>query len=262
MVRKCFSVLLILMYTQLFVAAQSSKNRKDSTVVIIFNENKTERSKSKKTGENTIIKISPLGFITGTFPVYLERRINDFFTVQVGAGVTGKNYLRGIIQQENEEVNFKYPWGDNRQITDDAERLYSFDYRKPTMGYMFSVQPRLYFDSEAPDGSFIAVSYDYYKYNFSIPGLVNNANNGAVHTGASKSENETLNDIMVHFGYQTIYDKLTLEYTSGIGLRTASGSKYVAYYNYANNSIGNEGFATYNQTAFNFSITLKVGYHF
>jgi hypothetical protein len=262
MLRKYFFALFLFVCTQLSVQAQSSKNRKDSTVVIIFNENKTERSKSKKTGEDNVVKISPLGFITGTYPIYFERRINDFLTVQVGAGVTGKNYLRGAIQKQNDGLSFKYPWGENSQITDDAERLYNFDYRKPTLGYMFSIQPRLYFDSEAPDGSFLAVSYDYYNYNFSIPGLEYNSSNGGSHTGSSKSENEKLNDIMVHFGYQTIYDKLTLEYTSGIGLRNVSGSKYAAYVDYANNRISNEGLATYKQTTFNFSITLKVGYHF
>lgn len=261
---KLLSVLTILFLMASPVWAQSGKNRKDSTVVVIFNENKTdsEKKKSRKTGEDNVIKLAPFGFISGTFPVYFERRINDFFSVQVGVGLTSKNYLRSAIQKEGNISKITYPWGDNSSKTDAAERLFSFDYRKPSIGYMFSIQPRLYFESEAPDGSFLGVSYDYYNYKYSIPGLVANVNADPSHKGASKSEYENISDLMVHWGYQSVYDKLTLEYTTGIGLRTAKGSKYVANYDYGSNKITDEGFATYSQTGFNFSIGLKVGYHF
>jgi len=245
--------------------AQSPKNRKDSTVVVIFNENKDANgnSKSKKTGESNIVKIAPLGFISGTFPLYFERRINNFLTVQVGGGLTSRNYVRGIIQKESSISEIaEYPWGENSQFNDAAEPFFGFKKRKPAMGYMFSIQPRLYFESDAPDGSFLAISYDYYHYATTIAGLKVNSNNEVVHTGENKSEYENLSDIMVHFGYQYIYDRLTLEYTTGIGLRNSKGSKYAANFDYNTNSVNNEGFASYQQTAFNFSIGLKVGYHF
>lgn len=263
--KKILFVVSILFLMHTIASAQNNKNRKDSTVVVIFNENKTasEKKKSRKSGEDNVIKIAPLGFISGSFPVYFERRINDFFTVQVGVGLTSKNYLRSAIQKEGNINNINYPWGDNSSKTDASERLFSFDYRKPAIGYMFSIQPRLYFESEAPDGSFLSASYDYYSYKYSIPRLEVNANGDPKNSGATKkSEYENISDLMVHWGYQSVYDKLTLEYTTGIGLRTAKGSKYIGNFDYSTNKITDEGIATYSQTGFNFSIGLKVGYHF
>jgi hypothetical protein len=223
-------------------------------------ETASEKGKKKK-GQDNILKIAPLGFVTGAFPIYYERRINKFFSLQVGGGLTGKNYLRDIIQKAAKVTDIAYPWGKNSDFTDAAEELFSFEYRKPGMGYMFSVQPRLYFESEAPDGAYVAFSYDYYHYNFSIPGLVVE-NNKAIHNGSPKSEYENLNDIMVHFGYQAIFDHLTFEPSGGFGLRSAKGSKYVALYDESANQVTNEAFANYSQRIFSFSIGLKVGYHF
>lgn len=245
------------------VKAQSKKDRKDSTVVIFFNENKSERTKKKKSGEANIVKIAPLGLISGTYPLLYERVVTDFFTVQVGGGLTGKNFWRNAIQKTDNEgkLNIVYPWDDNTTLYDEAEPLFSFTNRKSTMGYMFSIQPRLYFESEAPDGSFLGISYDYYHYAFSIPGLVSNSNNELVHKGSTKSEYENISDIMIHFGYQNVYDRLTMEYTTAIGLRNVKGVKYAAAYDYNTNQLV-EGNATYKQNIFNFGIGIKVGYHF
>jgi hypothetical protein len=256
--RYFFSVTLIaLSLTQ--VKAQVSKTIRDSTVVVIFNGSGSSGSKhkAKKTGEDNVVKIAPLGFITGIFPVFYERKINDFFSVQLGAGLTGRNYLRGAINKASTDgnsnsINLVYPANVN---TDATEALYSYNYRTAGMGYMFSIQPRLYFDNDALDGTFMAISYDYYHYTSSIPGFTSDG----VYSGPTENEHENISDFMVHFGEQTVYDRLTLEYTTGIGLRNVSGIKYVAD-DSTNPPI--DGFATYKQTVFNFSVGLKVGYHF
>ena len=264
MIKKYFFVFVLFTISQYQLIAQKTKNRKDSTVVVIFNENKNAgwQSNHKKTGEENIVKIAPLGFISGTYPILFERVITDFFTIQVGAGVTGKNYFRGGIQKSNKGLNITYPWDDNGNYNDAADPLFEFKNRKASIGYMFTIQPRLYFDSEAPDGSFIGVSYDYYDYKLSIPGLVPGSAGNFSHKGSSKTESEKINDIMVHFGYQTIYDRLTIEYTTSIGLRNVKGTKYVASYDYNSSSINYEGYASYKQNIFNFGVGIKVGYHF
>jgi hypothetical protein len=261
--RKFFSVAL-LAFTLTQAKAQVSKNLRDSTVVVIFNGSGTTSNspKKKKTGEDNIVKIAPLGFITGTFPVFYERKINDFFSVQLGAGFTGLNYLRNAINKDNvlSDIPITYPWGDDPSKSDAVEGLYSYNYRKAGMGYMFSIQPRLYFESDALDGSFMAISFDHYHYTSSIPGVSVDGNGDVVYTGSPQNEFENINDLMVHFGDQAVYDRLTLEYTTGIGLRNVSGSKYVA--NFDGSNITDQGFGTYKQTVFNFSIGLRVGYHF
>jgi hypothetical protein len=256
------SALFTLSLTQL--KAQSSKNLKDSTVVVIFNDgsNGSHHPKAKKTDEDNIVKIAPLGFVSGMFPAFFEKKINDFFSVQLGAGLTGNDYFRNAINSGNTTLNITYPW-DVNQNPDVVEPVFSRTERKSGIGYMFSIQPRVYFDDEALEGSFMAISYDYYHYTSSIPGVTSADSEGnPVYGGATKNEFENFNDLMVNFGYQTIYDHLTMEYSTGLGIRNVSGSKYAASIDYNTNTVNNEGFGTYKQTIFNFSFGLKVGYHF
>ena len=263
--------LLLFIFTCLFVntKAQSSKERHDSTVVIIFNNNSSQTASArKKTKDDNIIKIAPLGFINGSFPILYERVITDFFTVQVGAGLTNKNYIRAVFEKASADggagagSSVSYPWGSSNAYQDVSEPLFNFTYRTSTIGYMFTIQPRLYFESNSPEDQFMGISYDYYHYGFSIPGIVADGAGAYAQTGSPKSEHENISDIMVHFGTQTVYDNITVEYTTGIGLRNVSGTKYVADYNYTTNTVDYEGTATYKQTLFNYEIGIKIGYHF
>lgn len=244
-----------------FVYAQKKKTARDSTTVIIFNEGSSSGyQKKKKAGEDNIIKISPFGFISGVYPLSFERRINDFLGIQVSGGLTFRNYMRSAVQKSGNDLKYEYPWGENASVSNEVDIPFNFDHRKASAGYMFSIEPRLYLESEALEGGYISASFGYSKYNFSIPGLVND-NGSVAYKGVTKKEYENINDFMVCYGNQVIYDKLTLEYSTGIGLRSVKGVAYVAGINYDSNQLM-EGFATYKQSVINFNIGLKVGYHF
>jgi hypothetical protein len=239
--------------------AQSKKDIKDSTSVIIFNSSSSTTSKPKKgsSSESTIIKIAPLGVLSGTFPVLVEQRITDFLSVQAAAGVTHRNYVRTLIRkEESPEVTYS---GNGSNLNDVSERINSFEFRTPKLGFMASIQPRIYYASEGLDGGFIGLSFDYYRYNFQIPAITGSTNDYK-QNGSMKSEHEILKDYMVHFGYQSLSNRISIEYSTAIGLRSASGNKYIAGYN--NSGILEEGEGTYKQTGLNFNIGFKVGYHF
>ena len=245
--------------------AQNSGNKKDTTIVIELEHSKYDNKykKKKSVGEVNTIKIAPLGFVSGTFPLYFERVVSDFFTVQAGVGLTSRNYIRNAIQQVDQISNIVYPWGyDN--YTDLADQQYDFLNRTARIGYMLSIQPRIYFDSDAPDGGFMGVAYDYSHYSTSIPGMVKDNNGNYFHRGSLKKEHENLTDLMVYFGYQDVHDRVSVEYLSGIGIRNAKGTKYA----FGTDNTGSlpdptkEGFATYKQTTFNFNIGIRIGYHF
>lgn len=241
------------------VYGQTKKQAKDSSVVIIFSESKssTTSKKHKGSAETNIVKIAPLGFISGAFPLLYERRITDFMTVQVGGGLTNKNYIRAGIKEANEEVEYsESPFEDS--YYDEAEALYHFKYRKPEMGYMYTVEPRIYFESEAPEGSYLGIAYNFAKYKFAIPALVASPE-GYEHKGAPVKENENITDLMIHFGWQNMYDRISLEYSTALGLRKVSGSKYIAY---NNGTTFVDGLAKYTENRLNFGIGIKVGYHF
>lgn len=248
------------------VSAQKKKDARDSTVTIIFSENSTtSANKKKRTGEDNIIKILPFGFASGIFPLLYERRINDWFTMEVGGGFTNRNYIRGVLIQAGDEDGTstvkEYPWSDNPTYAnnyDEAEPLYKFDHRKPEMGYMFRVEPKIYVESDAPDGGFIAFQFNKIRYNFSIPKFVDKGGSFQ-HAGDAVKEYEDINDFMVFWGSQYIYDRITLEYTTGIGIRKVNGEKYTA--TSAGSSVI-DGMAPYKKTHFNFGIGISLGFHF
>ncbi len=265
---KPFLVVVLFMITGAVTYAQNDREGKQrDTSIIIFSESPRQGKSAKKhiAGDNNIIKIAPLGFIKGSVPIYYERRIADFFSIQAGVGVTTRNYIRGLTHNAlgtNDENNdhLDYIWkdgytGDN--YTDEDE-LFDFTYRTAKPGYMISLQPRIYFTSDAPDGGFLAVSFDSYKYNFESQTLTGD---GTSNRGKNTiKEYEKLNDIMVLFGAQWLYDRITVEYTTGIGLRNIKGEKYATAYD--NNGKYIDGLATYKKSTLNFELSIKVGFHF
>jgi hypothetical protein len=250
-----------------FAFAQSSS--KDTVIRIELDHSKYDKHKKKSSTEKNIIKFSPLGFLTGAFPIYYERVVNDFFTVQTGLGFTSRNYMRSIIQQasENNNITFNYPWDPSSSFYDETEESYYFRLRRPTTGIMFNIQPRLYFESDAPDGAYLGVSCDFLRYNFKTTGMREYPQNSGIFTqvgGPEKKEHEYIQDIMATFGYQDVYDHLSVDYSIGMGIRNVNGIKYYYSDGYDNSSnlITYEGFADYKQTTFNFNLGIKVGYHF
>lgn len=245
--------------------AQSRRTAKDSSTVIIFNQYSTASTRlqnKRRSSENNIIKIAPLGFITGTFPLAYERKLTDFMGIQIGGGLTYKNYVRGLVKKEGEsdEVRMEYPWGSG-SFSDIGGSLFNYNARKAKMGYMFTFQPRFYYNSDALDGYFMGLSLDHYRYNFESQGVVATSGGGYERKGGMKSEHENITDYMVHLGQQIVNDRLTLEYSTGIGIRKVKGVKYAAAYNYAGTEIM-EGYATYSESILNLGISFKLGYHF
>jgi hypothetical protein len=125
--------------------------------------------------------------LTGSYTLSFERRIYNFVTVQASAGLTGKNILRTAIVQADNNLKVEYPW--NEQVGFDiADAALTFENRRAKMEYMFAIQPRLYVQSEAPEGSFLGVSYKYFKYKFAIPDMVANGNGIFEHNGNEQNE--------------------------------------------------------------------------
>lgn len=248
----------------LSLKAQTKTSKDSSTTVIVFN-NGNNGQPVKRIGESSIIKIAPVSFLTGRFPLVFEKRITDLFSIQIAAGLTHNNYVRNNVQEEtslggSDMGSYKIESSTlPSNITDEADELFLFDNRKASLGYMVSLQPRVYFENEGMEGTFMGLSLDLYKYNFEIPALVKNGNSFS-HSGSQKKEGENIRDLMVSFGNQHFYDRLTLEYFGGLGIRAVKGTKYAAGADTSNNLI--EGEIKYSQNILNFSCGIKVGYRF
>ena len=226
------------------------------------------KKKTKHSAELNIIKISPLSFISGFVPVYYERELNSFLSIQVGAGITTRNYVKGWFNNIGDEEDFNQgetTWSAPGN-EGNSNQLDPYDYatRKPDIGYCFSIQPRIYFESEGMDGSFIGISYDYYHYANSQKKIVPGPGNGGgapVFSGNTFKEYEKFSDISAYFGTQTLYDRIALEYSFGIGLRNIKAQQYA----YTNDFVTGDyidGVMNTKKTKLAFNLAIKVGYHF
>ena len=266
-----FLFILLALTTCLNLSAQKKKNQyRDSSTVIIFSQStkptKVTDKLHKKAGEDNIIKIAPLGFISGTFPVYYERAFTDYFSLQGGIGLTNRNYYRELSYKSSDAIDFNNSTSVSSSY-DLADNLYHFDHRTANMGFMFALQPRFYFDSDGLDGSFFGVGYQNSRYNFVHQGITDatgTSNGSSVFGGPGQSEHETLSDIFAVFGYQTLHERISFESTFEAGIRKVNGSKYVAYATDNGNGTFkvSDGFQDYSQTKFYLNVGIKVGYHF
>ncbi len=240
--------------------AQTKTSSTDtSKTVIIFNSGSPSAKKTYSAG-NQIVKIDPLGFIFGKIPVSYERRLSDLFSVQLSAGLTSKNYLRSFWQNEEAEFNDDYSSNNPNMpagYTDQTDPLYNYDHRKADLGYTVSIQPRVYLNEEALEGSFFGLGLSMSRYNFSTPGLVPTTS-GLEFTGPTKKEYEKIKDITVYFGWQRLYDRISLEYSTGLGIRKTDGVKYIA----GSNGAGfYESLSKYSKkSGVNFELSFKLGF--
>jgi hypothetical protein len=199
----------------------------------------------------------------GMIPVSYERALSDLFSVQVTVGATSRNYLREFANnlESKKPRQTIYYWNDGS--TDDyydENSYYEFDNRKASAGYTFSIQPRIYFNSEGLDGSFLGLSYDMTQFNFSSQKIVTGNSSGDLKfTNEYFSEYDKYSDITITAGYQTLYDRISFETSAGLAVRSTKGKRY-AYS--VNNGEYIDGYSTFKKSAPAFLVSFRVGYHF
>lgn len=260
--RKSFFIFLLAIPTSTLFAQE--------TVYFEKNTKSTKSGKKDQSAAEQIVKISPLSFIAGFIPVYYERSINETFSVQVGAGITSTNYIKDVLRYAKDDENgdissTKYNGGSAGTSYTNLNNTETYRNRKTGLGYYVSLEPRVYFSSEGLEGSFMGLSLSNARYNISSkkvttgptlsgePTFTNNTYNG----------NETITDLFVNFGSQTLYDKIAIEYHFGLGLRKISGKEYAFAQDFS--GAGQrfiDGESTLNKTKVGFNLSIKVGYQF
>jgi hypothetical protein len=224
-----------------------------------------QSSKKGRSSERTVIKLAPLNFVGGTIPLYVEREINQFLGLQLGAGVTTHNYLKDVFSSSDlSQPDIKSTkWNDGTSDTYNVSNsFYDYDHRKSTLGYTFSVEPRIYYANEGLEGNFVSLSFTQTRFNSDANRIMTGPVTSSEPTFTNNvfKEYENLSDIMVNFGSQTLYDHISLEYATGIGLRKLKGEKYA----YSMDNGGNfvDGASNISKTKIAFNLSFKIGYHF
>ncbi len=253
-------VLLVVLCSNISQAQDTVYFRKDPAI------KNTLTKKGKGSSERHVVKIAPLAFISGFVPVFYEKSINDLFSIQVGAGITTRNYLRSSIYASEIFNPGKYEYTYKDPALNGVESyidIYDFTNRRATLGSYFSVQPRVYFGEDGLDGTYLGIGVERYNYRFNSLTLdaaeAQNAN--AVFTGNVFKEKENITDFNVVFGTQYLYSRISLDYAVTLGLRKQEGTYYAYTFNNTNSSY-TDGQTKLTRTFPNAGINIRVGYHF
>ncbi|HRN40940.1 MAG TPA: hypothetical protein PK649_02570 [Vicingus sp.] len=75
------------------------------TSLIIFDQDDisavTNKDGEDKSYPKNALKFNPLLLVRGEIPIYYERAINDYFSIEVAIGMTYKDYVSGIFDKNN-----------------------------------------------------------------------------------------------------------------------------------------------------------------
>lgn len=191
---------------------------KKQVEVIRFTDDSDGR-KSKGISGQGIIKTAPLSFLLGYLPVFYEREITDWLGLQGGVGITFKPAISNIQSELYSEIFSNDCYGY------DCNNYYDFSYRKAKAGYLVAFAPRLYFSSDGLEGSYIAPEVRLYSRSSKAQRADPNSYLELVRL-EDEYDDETIRftDLMVQYGYQVLYPKLSLDISTGIGIRKVSGS--------------------------------------
>lgn len=242
---------------------------------IYFQKDNASKSKKKKAGskELNIVKIAPFAFIGGNIPVFFEHSINETFSIQAGIGLTTRNYILDALRYASDEGagagsiygTQKIVWS-NGELNNYSNQVNDLDNnylgRKSKMNFSYSIEPKVYVESEGLDGAFFSLSYNGAKYTNTIntvkKGLAYSSN--PVLDGSTFNEYYKINNLLVNYGYQTLYDHISLEYSLGLGIRKIKSTSYAYGFDGSNKTI--DGIGTSEGTTLGYNLAFRVGYHF
>jgi hypothetical protein len=161
-----------------------------------------------------VIKVNTLSFLRGEFPVYYERAITHDVSVEIGAGVTFRNYIP--LTMEGDYVD-DYSAGTEIKI-----------------GPSFHAGFRYYFlDDIEPQGGYLHLDFAYLEYIKDI----RTKNAQGEFTEVKYRDTQTYNDIRLLYGYQVLSatSNWLFDFYGGVGLRDQRATNVVENYDIATN---------------------------
>jgi len=199
----------------------AQKKKKNKGVEIIEFGDEGENSNDVTYG-NYIIKTSPVSYLAGAQFVEVEKYITEYLSVQAGVGLTFKPLIGAdysdVLSALSDEDGFDQC--DSEIWNDDICENYSdLDYRRYNIGFLLSGSVRLFFDDDAMDGGYFAFKLRYSKLNIDVQDVSNTSQSVIRLEDEWLPESVKRFDIVGHYGYQSVFSKLTAEYFVGLGAR-------------------------------------------
>lgn len=217
-----FRAFLILCATS-FIAqnaiAQKPKKKDPDVQVIDFGEDQS-KVEVESSYNGLILKTSPISYVFGRQMLELEKEMSGSLSLQVGLGATFAP-LWSNYNQLLTELNDQDGYCESNQWTyDECDNYSDYSYRRGGgAGLLASASLRLFFDDDGYEGQYIAPVLRYSVNKFQVQQIEPNQSFTFRDPNNWQDEHEKKFDLMVHYGAQELYPKLSAEWFIGAGLR-------------------------------------------
>jgi hypothetical protein len=207
--------------------AQKPKKKPDVEIIDFGEKEKVGGKKSKKYKE-IIIKTSPTAFITGRQVIELEKQLNDNISIQGGIGLTFASLWTqtfDLYSYWREEDGFceSTQWA---PLPDECDYYNDFSIRKNGgIGPIVSASSRFYFGGDGFEGAYLAPVFRYSISRLKVQKVIEGYPYPEYDIDSWQSESTQNLDLVVHYGGQSIYSKMTFEWFYGAGIRIRNNKR-------------------------------------
>jgi hypothetical protein len=198
-----------------------------------------------------IIALEPTDILTGNYVLTFERKFSSKFSLEIGAGITGRNFYYNHLNR-NADSNVRHwhyvdslSWSGN---------ISAKSYKTPTnarkynIGFSVQVTPKFYFNNKGLLGKYIGIRAEYALYSSTAPAI---GIEGKLDTVISNFKPESLHKINLTaiYGDNIMMKRLSIGYYIGFGatyINESTAGYYQIYndfggYDHHNGMIKREG---------------------
>ncbi|MBN4051273.1 hypothetical protein JYU16_00505 [bacterium AH-315-M05] len=201
--KKKLKILASITFTVIFGSSygQVLKTESDTvktTKIVVFAE--TDYFEDSKSDIKNAIKINPLLLIFGDMPIYYERKLSEKFSVEVGIGITFRNYFRDLLFFDFDDTDIKI---------------------KTNISFRGGMRYFAASNGEAISGAYLAPEFAYLKYSKDVSKL--DPQTGET-TQSYLPEEIQYTDFKLIFGYQSLEwaEDFFFDLYIGIGVRKSA----------------------------------------
>ncbi len=239
-----------------------------TTVIIFEDATITKTVTTTKNGAKTVkrsfpknnVKLGIFGPAYGEVPIYYERYIADWFTIQAGVGVTVRDFLgeiyNGIGWGKRNNQQESNNWNGVNEF-DDYDDFRSFEYRKSGVGVCVSIAPRFFIGGDAFDGWYLSPSFGYAIRTGKIQNV--DAMGFRTKSAYTKEKTNTIY-VLLNWGWQTDFEPVVLDFSFSVGMAKNSNIRQdIGYTNNGGASVYGNKIIKYGSINPYFKLNLDLG---
>jgi hypothetical protein len=200
-------------------------NKENEPIILTGNEaagntqEKSAKHKNQKPYYASALKAGILESLSGIYALSFEKEITDLISIEVSAGLTGRDFIGPLLSLNNDDPEAKPQHSKTfiagNDIYDDDE---STDTRKAALGFYAGIKPKLYFDDDGFEGGYLYINLQQRSNKYTAFGNVDFTGN--LIPGNDIKELQHNITITLGSGIQKLFDKACVDYYGGIGIRS------------------------------------------